>query len=101
MRMSCGACGFDGETAEQDARLAKICEGRPRRRRRRRRAEARQVQEEARQGRGEGGRGRGGGRGNQEEDREVRNAPPSEDGGAGHGERVARSESREGREERR
>ena len=28
MRMSCGACGFDGETVEQDARLAKICEER-------------------------------------------------------------------------
>merc|ERR550514_1667414 len=26
--MSCGACGFDGETAERDARLAKICEER-------------------------------------------------------------------------
>merc|ERR1719231_1446114 len=26
--MSCGACGWDGETAEQDARLAKICQDR-------------------------------------------------------------------------
>ena len=28
IRMSCGACGWDGETAEQDARLAKICQDR-------------------------------------------------------------------------
>jgi len=30
LRIGCGACGFDGETAEQDARLAKVCaEGAP------------------------------------------------------------------------